>query len=51
MHIDDEIDDAEAKRIYCQFCFQLHTPVPGRVPSLTCSDCWLEIEAKRQADK
>ena len=29
----------------CQFCYQLHEPIAGRVPSETCNQCWLEINA------
>lgn len=52
MHMNDDtdIDEAEARRIYCQFCGMLFIPVVGRVPSLACSNCWLEIQAEIQRE-
>ena len=32
-------------RVHCQFCGMLHAPHPSRKPSLTCTPCWLEIQA------
>ena len=34
----------------CQFCFNWHEPVDGRVPSETCNQCWLEINAQLMMD-
>jgi len=36
----------------CQFCYAYHEPHAWRVPSLTCTRCWLEIQAgmSRAAD-
>jgi streptomycin 6-kinase len=51
MNEEQEIDDTEAKRIYCQFCGMLFVPVAGRLPSLTCLNCWLEIRAGIEAEK
>jgi hypothetical protein len=38
------LGDDEMERIHCQFCGALHKPVKGRVPSQSCSACWLEIQ-------
>jgi len=40
----DEEYTPEGERAYCQFCYALFTPVPGRIPSLACQHCWKEIQ-------
>lgn len=43
-------EDEKPPRFQCQFCNAWDQPVPGRVPSLTCSNCWLEIQGELQKD-